>query len=105
MVVLGVNLCCVTLETNLVQSAYLFPGLESVKFFNVTEAMYLKALWPIHDATKFNTMVVARMSLYCELDQTLFVWGAYTESNNAPVRKTGSGHVRLICTLVLQKCS
>ena len=64
----GVNLCCITLETNLVQSAYLFTGLESVKFFYVMEAMYLKALWPKHDATKFNTMRVARMSLHCELD-------------------------------------
>ena len=75
MVVLGVNLCCVTLETNVVQSAYLFTGLESVKFFYVMEAMYLKALWPKHDAKNFNTMMVARMSLHCELDQT-FLRGA-----------------------------
>ena len=62
---------------------------------DVTEAMYLQALWPKHDATKFNTMMVARTSLYCELDQTFFMRGAYTESNNAPARKIGSGHARL----------
>ena len=54
--------------------------------------MYLKALWPKHDATKFNTMMVARTSLYCEPDQTLFARAAYTESDNAPARKIGSDY-------------
>ena len=96
MVVLGVDLCCAMLETNLVQSVYLFTGLESVKFFYITDAMYLKVLWPKYDATKFNTMM-ARTSLYCELDQILFMWSAYTESDNAPARKIGSGYARLYC--------
>ena len=78
--------------------SYLFTGLESVKFFYVTEAIYLKVLWPKHDATKFNIMVVA--SMYCELDQTLFARGAYTESDNAPARKIGSGYARLDLKLV-----
>ena len=40
-------------------------------------------------------MMVARTSLYCEPDQTLFTRGANTESDNAPARKIGSGHARL----------
>ena len=41
-------------------------------------------------------MVGARTTLYCELDQTLSVRGAYTESDKAPAQKIGSGYVRLI---------
>ena len=44
-------------------------------------------------------MVGARMSCYYKLNQTLFTRGAYTESDNAPVWKTGSGYVRLARTL------
>ena len=46
-------------------------------------------------------MVGARTSRYCKLDQTLFVRGAYIESDNAPVRKTGSGYVRLALKFIL----
>ena len=40
-------------------------------------------------------MVGARTSRYCKLDQTLFVRGAYTKSDNTPAQKTGSGYARL----------
>ena len=32
------------------------------------------------------TMLVVRTSFYYEPDQTLFTWGAYTASDNAPAR-------------------
>ena len=41
-------------------------------------------------------MLGAKMSQHCELDQTLFARGAYTESDNAPAQKIGPGHARLI---------
>ena len=46
-------------------------------------------------------MLGARTSRCCELDQTLFMRGAYTESNNAPAQQIGSGHVRLLAMVSL----
>ena len=40
-------------------------------------------------------MLGAKTSQHCEPDQTLFARGAYTESDNAPARKIGSGYARL----------
>ena len=40
-------------------------------------------------------MLGAKTSQHCEPDQTLFARGAYTESDNVPARKIGSGYARL----------
>ena len=45
----------------------------------------------------------ARTSQYCEPDQTLFAWGAYTESDNAPVRKIGSGYATLASPVIAKE--
>ena len=45
-------------------------------------------------------MLGAKTSQHCELDQTLFTRGAYTESDNAPAQKIGSGYTRLCVTNV-----
>ena len=42
--------------------------------------VFKSIMWPKH-AYDFNTMMMMMMSLHCELDQTIFVWGAYTENN------------------------
>ena len=41
-------------------------------------------------------MLGDKTSQHCEPDQTLFARGAYTESDNAPARKLGSGYARLM---------
>ena len=40
-------------------------------------------------------MLGAKTSQHCEPDQTVFARGAYTESDNAPAQKIGSGYARL----------